>query len=102
MPARIAAPYSVFRACQIAYTASGELWNDLSRGAVHWVEGPDDNGRAMGRMPALSGERSEDESLFVRQHEHGAQTLIAALDREDGGDGGDETSHPGRTLRVAA
>jgi hypothetical protein len=30
----------------------------------------------------ISGNRSEDEGLFVRQHEYWAQTLIAALDRE--------------------
>lgn len=71
-----------FRACQNAYTGAGGLWNDLSRGAVHWVEGADDNARAMGLEPLISGNRSEDEGLFVRQHEYWAQTLIAALDRE--------------------
>lgn len=71
-----------FRACQTAYAGAGTLWNDLSRGAVHWVEGPDDNARAMGLEPLISGDRSEDEGLFVRQHEYWAQTLIAALDAE--------------------
>lgn len=71
-----------FRACQNAYTGAGELWNDLSRGAVHWVEGADDNAKAMGLEPLISGNRSEDEGLFVRQHEYWAQTLIAALDAE--------------------
>lgn len=73
-----------FRACQTAYAGAGELWNDLSRGAVHWVEGADDNARAMGLEPLISGNRSEDEGLFVRQHEYWAQTLIAALDAEAG------------------
>lgn len=73
-----------FRACQNAYTGAGALWNDLSRGAVHWVEGADDNARAMGLEPLISGNRSEDEGLFVRQHEYWAQTLIAALDRDGG------------------
>jgi benzoate/toluate 1,2-dioxygenase subunit alpha len=76
-----------FRACQTAYEGAGELWNDLSRGAAHWVSGPDDNARAMGLEPLLSGERSEDEGLFVRQHEHWARTLLAALDKDGGGDG---------------
>lgn len=71
-----------FRACQNAYTGAGTLWNDLSRGAAHWVEGADDNARAMGLEPLISGARSEDEGLFVRQHEYWAQTLIAALDRD--------------------
>ena len=73
-----------FRACQTAYTGAGDLWNDLSRGAVHWVEGADDNAKAMGLEPLISGNRSEDEGLFVRQHEYWAQTLIAALDAEAG------------------
>ena len=90
-----------FRACQVAYTGSGELWNDLSRGALHWIEGPDDNAKAMGLDPILSGERSEDEGLFVRQHEHWANTLIAALER-DGDGGGDGAREPRRPLRVAA
>lgn len=73
-----------FRACQTAYTGAGKLWNDLSRGAVHWVEGADDNAKAMGLEPLVSGNRSEDEGLFVRQHEYWAQTLIAALDKTNG------------------
>lgn len=75
-----------FRACQSAYEGAGNLWNDLSRGAVHWVEGADDNALAMGLKPTLSGQRSEDEGLFVRQHEYWAKTLIKAL-AGDGGDG---------------
>ena len=58
-----------FRACQTAYVGAGELWNDLSRGAVHWIDGPDENAKAIGLTPLLSGNRSEDEGLFVRQHE---------------------------------
>lgn len=71
-----------FRSCQVAYAGAGELWNDLSRGATHWVAGPDDNARAMGLEPTLSGDRSEDEGLFVAQHAYWARTLIAAIDRE--------------------
>jgi benzoate/toluate 1,2-dioxygenase alpha subunit len=78
-----------FRACQTAYDGAGELWNDLSRGATRWIDGPDANAQALGITPILSGERSEDEGLFVRQHEYWARTLISALDRQDGdGDGG--------------
>jgi benzoate/toluate 1,2-dioxygenase alpha subunit len=76
-----------FRACQTAYDGAGSLWNDLSRGATRWIDGGDDNARALGITPLLSGERSEDEGLFVRQHEYWARTLVAALD-QDGGDGG--------------
>jgi benzoate/toluate 1,2-dioxygenase alpha subunit len=89
-----------FRACQNAYAGAGELWNDLSRGAVHWIEGADDNARAMGLEPLLSGNRSEDEGLFVRQHEYWAQTLIAAIDKGGDGDGGQALPRP--ALGVAA
>lgn len=89
-----------FRACQNAYTGAGELWNDLSRGAVHWVEGADDNAKAMGLEPLLSGNRSEDEGLFVRQHEYWAQTLIAAIEADGGGDDGHALPRP--VLGVAA
>lgn len=73
-----------FRSCQSAYEGAGTLWNDLSRGATRWVAGPDENARAMGMSPLLSSERSEDEGLFVRQHEYWARTMLAAIDRDDG------------------
>src|SRR5690606_4965866 len=62
-----------FRACQTGYAGADTLWNDLSRGATRWIDGPDDNARAIGLQPLLSGERSEDEGLFVRQHEYWAE-----------------------------
>lgn len=68
-----------FRTCQSAYSGAGELWNDLSRGARRWIAGPDANATAMGMGPLLSSERSEDEGLFVRQHEHWAKTMLAAV-----------------------
>ncbi|KQX25619.1 MULTISPECIES: Rieske 2Fe-2S domain-containing protein [unclassified Sphingomonas] len=71
-----------FRACQTGYAGTGALWNDLSRGAVRWIDGPDDNARAMGLAPLLSGERSEDEGLFVRQHHYWAQALREGLIRD--------------------
>lgn len=70
-----------FRACQVGYAGS-DLWNDLSRGAARWIEGPDANATALGLNPLLSGERSEDEGLFVRQHEYWAEAMKAAVRRE--------------------
>ena len=74
-----------FRSCQSAYEGHGELWNDLSRGALRWIDGADDNARAMGMTPLLSSERSEDEGLFVRQHEYWARVMLAGLARDDAG-----------------
>ncbi|MFT3755695.1 MAG: Rieske 2Fe-2S domain-containing protein [Pseudoxanthomonas sp.] len=71
-----------FRACQAGYAATAAQWNDLSRGAPLWIEGPDENAKKMGMNPLLSGERSEDEGLFVRQHEYWANTMREALRKE--------------------
>jgi benzoate/toluate 1,2-dioxygenase alpha subunit len=94
-----------FRACQVGYSGASELWNDLSRGAGHWVAGPDDNAKALGIAPLMSGNRSEDEGLFVRQHEYWAQALLAGLDRDDGhsggGDGGSAQGGLGALRAVA-
>ncbi|WP_430441871.1 Rieske 2Fe-2S domain-containing protein [Shinella sp.] len=71
-----------FRACQAGYAGITALWNDMSRGAPLWIDGPDDNAKRMGITPLLSGERSEDEGLFVRQHEYWARVMRKALAAE--------------------
>ncbi|MCC4594150.1 Rieske 2Fe-2S domain-containing protein [Xanthomonas campestris pv. phormiicola] len=71
-----------FRACQAGYAGSAAPWNDLSRGAPLWIDGPDENARRMGLAPLLSGERSEDEGLFVRQHAYWAAVMREALEQE--------------------
>jgi benzoate/toluate 1,2-dioxygenase alpha subunit len=68
-----------FRACQQGYRGQAAPWNDLSRGAARWVDGPDENARRLGLKPLYSGERTEDEGLFVRQHAFWANTLSRAL-----------------------
>ncbi|WP_380781075.1 Rieske 2Fe-2S domain-containing protein [Sphingomonas sp. R86520] len=90
-----------FRACQKAYEGAGDLWNDLSRGALHWIDGADDNAKEMGLEPLLSGNRSEDEGLFIRQHGYWAKTLIAALNDTDDGNGR-ITPQPASRLQVVA
>ena len=74
-----------FRACQQGYAGTAALWNDLSRGAPLWIDGPDDNAKRMGMNPLLSGERSEDEGLFVRQHEYWTHVMRKALSAEKNG-----------------
>lgn len=75
-----------FRACQTAYAGTLALWNDMSRGAPLWIDGPDENARRMGLKPLLSGERSEDEGLFVCQHEYWAGVMRKALAAEKTGE----------------
>ncbi|SFF21265.1 Rieske 2Fe-2S domain-containing protein [Paracidovorax wautersii] len=71
-----------FRACQSGYAGRNAPWNDLSRGAPLWTEGPDENARKMGMSPLLSGSRSEDEGLFVCQHDYWVKTLRQAVQQE--------------------
>ena len=80
-----------FRACQTAYAGSHHLWNDMSRGAPLWVHGPDENARRMGLNPLISGERSEDEGLFVCQHDYWAKVMRDALAAEKAGEKARET-----------
>jgi benzoate/toluate 1,2-dioxygenase alpha subunit len=74
-----------FRACQNGYAGITAMWNDLSRGAPLWVEGADENARKMGLKPLISGERSEDEGLFVVQHEYWVRVMRDALKKEQEG-----------------
>jgi len=74
-----------FRACQSGYQGTTSLWNDLSRGATQWIDGADENAREMGINPQLSGVKTEDEGLFVRQHAHWAATLQKAIKVEQQG-----------------
>ncbi len=71
-----------FRACQSGYAGSTTMWNDLSRGAPLWIHGPDDNAKSMGLNPLISGERSEDEGLFVVQHGYWVRAMRDALAKE--------------------
>ncbi|HVJ42909.1 MAG TPA: benzoate 1,2-dioxygenase large subunit [Dongiaceae bacterium] len=68
-----------FRACQLGYMARGANWNDLSRGAVHWIEGADEGAAAIGLKPLLSGPKTEDEGLFVIQHRYWKDALKRAV-----------------------
>jgi benzoate/toluate 1,2-dioxygenase subunit alpha len=64
-----------FRACQIAYQGRAAKWNDLCRGATHWIQGADEGAKAIEMRPLLSGARTEDEGLFVIQHRYWMETM---------------------------
>ena len=74
-----------FRACQMSYMAGAARWNDMSRGAQHWINGPDEAANAIGLKPLLSGTRTEDEGLFVVQHKYWQQAMQTALATETAG-----------------
>ncbi|MGF1551107.1 MAG: benzoate 1,2-dioxygenase large subunit [Paracoccaceae bacterium] len=72
-----------FRATQRGYQGAAHArWNDLTRGATHWIEGPDEDAKALGIDPILSGAKTEDEGLFVVQHGQWAERMREAVARE--------------------
>jgi benzoate/toluate 1,2-dioxygenase alpha subunit len=71
-----------FRSCQIGYLGKAAPWNDLSRGAEHWVHGADENAEVIGLKPLMSGKLTEDEGLFVVQHQYWQETMRRALEAE--------------------
>jgi benzoate/toluate 1,2-dioxygenase alpha subunit len=71
-----------FRACQEGFNAHASPWNDMSRGAAHWVEGPDEEAAKIGLEPLLSGVKTEDEGLYVVQHSFWLEQMKRALAAE--------------------
>src|SRR5690606_17749762 len=71
-----------FRGCQEGYEARGLKWNDMSRGAKHWIEGSDEGAKAIGLKPILSGAKPEDEGLYVTHHQHWVEEMTRAIDTE--------------------
>ena len=54
----------------------------MSRGAEHWVEGPDAEADTIGLKPILSGVKTEDEGLYVAQHSYWLEEMRKALAAE--------------------
>jgi benzoate/toluate 1,2-dioxygenase alpha subunit len=57
-------------------------WNDLSRGATHWIDGPDEEAKNIDLHPLMSGQRPEDEGLFIAQHHYWQQVMTEAAQKE--------------------
>ena len=53
-----------FRACQMGYQGRAAQWNDMCRGAQHWIDGADAGAREIGLQPVSSGVRTEDEACI--------------------------------------
>ncbi len=68
-----------FRSCQHGYEARAVKWNDMCRGAEHWVEGPDASAELIGLKPELSGVKTEDEGLYTMQHKYWLEAMKKAL-----------------------
>ena len=71
-----------FRSCHKTYQATAAPWNDLSRGATHQIDGPDEDAVRLGIKPIASGVRTEDEGLYPIQHGYWLQTMRDAVAAE--------------------
>lgn len=71
-----------FRACQAGYAGIDLEWNDMCRGAKHWIYGPDDAANEIGLKPAISGIKTEDEGLYLAQHQYWLKTMKQAIAAE--------------------
>jgi benzoate/toluate 1,2-dioxygenase alpha subunit len=60
-------------------------WNDMSRGAEHWLTGPDEVATSLGMEGVVSaGQRNEDEGLYPVQHGYWQKTMQAAIAKREG------------------
>jgi benzoate/toluate 1,2-dioxygenase subunit alpha len=71
-----------FRACQQGYQGIALAWNDMCRGATHWVEGPDAAAKDIDLNPKLSGVKTEDEGLYTEQHRFWLEAMQRAVHAE--------------------
>ncbi len=46
-----------FRSCQEGYNGIALEWNDMCRGATHWIEGADQAAADIGLKPVVLGEK---------------------------------------------
>ncbi|MET0321156.1 MAG: benzoate 1,2-dioxygenase large subunit [Duganella sp.] len=68
-----------FRSCQQGYLGSALAWNDMCRGATHWIAGPDAAARDIGLHPVMSGVKTEDEGLYTIQHRYWLDVMQRAV-----------------------
>lgn len=69
-----------FRSCQFTFQASNAPWNDMSRGAEHWIDGPDEVAESLEMNGVLSsGATNEDEGLYPIQHGYWLQVMRNAV-----------------------
>lgn len=72
-----------FRSCQKTYLATAAPWNDMSRGATHVLNGPDEVAKDLGMTNVLSsGVKTEDEGLYPIQHAYWLEVMRDAVAAE--------------------
>lgn len=70
-----------FNASQIGFSGEEPGWNDISRGAKHWIQGADEAAKRLGIEPLMSGVKMEDEGLYLAQHQFWMKHLLASCDK---------------------
>lgn len=65
------------RICRNLETAGTQDRHARTRGATQWIKGADEDAKALGIEPVLSGARTEDEGLFVIQHSNWSERMTA-------------------------
>ena len=70
------------RSCHETYLATAAPWNDMSRGAAHWIEGPDEDAKALGMDPVSSGAEIRGRGSYPVKHGYWKQQLQKGLDTE--------------------
>jgi benzoate/toluate 1,2-dioxygenase alpha subunit len=54
----------------------------MCRGSKHWIQGPDDAANEIGLKPKLSGIKTEDEGLYLAQHQYWLEVMKHAIQSE--------------------
>jgi benzoate/toluate 1,2-dioxygenase alpha subunit len=73
---------AAFKSSQDGFNARLARWNDLSRGAKHRVEGPNQYADELGMKPRGCGNKLEDEGIFIAQHRRWGELMAEGLERE--------------------
>ncbi|GAA0692521.1 benzoate 1,2-dioxygenase large subunit [Marinobacterium maritimum] len=71
-----------FRACQEGFKGIKLPWNDMCRGAEHWIDGQDEDAKKLDIHPVMSGEKVEDEGLYIVQHHYWQKVLDQAARKQ--------------------
>ena len=73
---------AAFNSSQEGFNGSLARWNDVSRGAKHYVRGPNEYATQLGLRPVGCGNKLEDEGIFLAQHERWHDLMSAGLEKE--------------------
>ncbi len=73
---------AAFNSSQDGFQGRLARWNDMSRGAKHYVEGANEHAEELGVAPLGCGNKLEDEGIFIAQHRRWGELMAAGIERE--------------------